>query len=93
MIEYTKEELERFAPNDPVLDKLQEATERGDEEAEIRYFRQLILPAVSLLVMKETMGAEWVVEQRLNTSEAVRVFGEDWLERDDNDELAKRLYV
>jgi len=91
MIEYTEEELARFAPNNEILGKLQDARAAGDTEAESQFFCQLVLPAVSLLMMKENLGPEYIKARGLNTSEAERVFGMDWLERD-NDELAKLLH-
>ena len=91
MIEYTPQELARFSANDEILGKLQEARATGDHEAEKAFFRQLVIPAVSLLMMKENLGSDYIKDEGLNTSEAERVFGKDWLERD-NDELAKLLY-
>lgn len=82
MIEYTKEDLTRFKGNHEIFRKMREAEARGDEAAEEELFRQLVLPAESLLAAKEAMGADWVRQEKLNTSEAVRKYGKDWLDRD-----------
>jgi len=91
VITYTKDELERLAPNDAVIEKYLAAVEAGDTEEQTKCFRQFIHPPVTMLVLKETMGAEWIIEQGLDTSEADRKFGPGWMERD-NDELAAILH-
>lgn len=82
MVEYSDEDLERFAPNDKVLPKLLDARKRGDEEEENRLMREMIYPAESLLGMKESLGADWIREMGLRTDEADRKYGKGWLDRD-----------
>lgn len=82
MIEYTKEGQDRFALNDINFPKLQAAIDRGDEEAEFELRKLIIMPAETLLSAMISRGADWIRERGWNTSEAERVFGKDWMERD-----------
>lgn len=82
MIEYTKEDLERFKANHALLKKLADAEARADEAAEDEIWRQIVIPAESLLATKLSFGADWIRREGLNTSEAERKWGKDWLDRD-----------
>jgi len=79
MIEYTKEDLERFAPNDVLLDQLDVAQEAGDLELVAKVRQKIIYPAESLLAFRDNMGAEEIIAMGLNDSECVRKYGKDWL--------------
>jgi len=92
MIEYTREELDRFAPNDEIISELIAANKAGDEEMASELRKRLVMPAVTLLVTLECAGAQWIIDEGWDTSEAERVFGPNWLEREDYDEMAKKLY-
>lgn len=82
MIEYSKEDLERFAPNDDVLPALLDAVKRGDEAEEHRLMKLMIYPAESLMGFKEAFGADWIRQMGLRTDEADRKYGKGWLDRD-----------
>jgi len=92
MIEYTAEELERFAPNDAIFPVMQAAISRGDQQTEDECMRKLILAPASLLMMKMSLGSDRIIENGYNTTEAIRKFGDDWLERD-NEELIDILHA
>jgi Recombinase. len=82
MINYSAEDLERFAPNDELLDKLFDAEKRGDEAAAEEIRRQILYPAETLLAIKETRGADWLRRRGWRLDEAERKYGKDWLDRD-----------
>lgn len=82
MRQYTELELKLFESNAENLDRYFEAADRGDEAAELYYFKQLIIPADALLAVKETRGADWIRRQGIRTDDADRMFGPDWLDRD-----------
>lgn len=82
MVEYSDDDLERFAQNDSVLPKLIDARRRGDQAEEERLMREIIYPAESLLGLKETLGADWIREKGIRTDEADRKYGKGWLDRD-----------
>lgn len=84
MVEYTDEDLARFAPNDDVLPRLLDARRRGDQAEEDRLMREMIYPAEALLGFKEALGAAWIREKGIRTDEADRKFGKGWLDRDVN---------
>lgn len=79
---FTEADLERFAPNDELIPKLIAAEKRGDEEAADAIRRQIIYPAETLLAIKETEGADWLIQRGWRLDEAERKYGKDWLYRD-----------
>src|SRR3546814_16066750 len=81
MVDYTEEDLERFAPNDALLQQLGEAEARGDEAAVDAIRRQLIYPAETLLALKETRGADWLRRKGWRLDETDRKYGKAWLDR------------
>lgn len=83
MIEYSEQELERFAPNDAILPQVLEAEARGDKALARELRKKMVIPAESLLMARDVMGAEWIRAEGLNTSEAERKWGENWMDRDD----------
>ena len=91
MLEYTREELERFACNDRIMTLMLAAGEAGDWEEEKRLLKQMLLPAESCLLLKSTHGVEELRTGGYNLTEAEKLFGPDWLERD-NDELRAILH-
>ncbi len=74
----TEEELKH---NQYHLLKLSESMENGDENAEFFHRSQIIADPDSLMTLKRTMGANWILEQSFNTTLADRKFGNDWLYR------------
>lgn len=87
MVEHTKEDLERFAPNDELLDLLDEAEERGDEKLVKELRGKMIWPAETLLATRRSRGADWLIKMGYNCAEAERKYGKDWLH---NDRLLER---
>jgi len=81
---------ERIAHNADILPQLNAAITSGDELTAQALLSKLRLPAVSLLILEEAFGKEAVAE--LDTSEAERVFGRDWMEGD-HDKHADKLHV
>ena len=79
MIEYTKKELERFAPNDVLLDQLDVAEEAGNLELAAKIRKKIVYPAEALLAFRDNMGAAEIIAMGLNDSECVRKYGKDWL--------------
>ena len=88
MLEYTREELERFACNDRIWELYRAAREADDREEEKRLFKQILLPAESCLLLKCTRGAEELRTGGYILTEAEKLFGPDWLERDDDELIA-----
>jgi len=82
MVEYSKQELERFASNDAILPQLLDAKKRGDAARAAELRSQIIYPAEALLAVKETRGADWIRARNLRTDDADRKYGADWLDRD-----------
>ena len=91
MLEYTRVELERFACNDRIMTLMMAARDAGDREEEKRLFKQMLLPAESCLLLKYSRGVEELRTGGYNLTEAEKLFGPDWLERD-NDELRTILH-
>lgn len=70
----------RLAHNAELLPQLNAAIAAGDFQAAERLIRKSQPTAGLLLVLKESFGAESV--DGMDTSEAERVFGLDWMDRD-----------
>ena len=83
--------MERFACNDRIMDLIVAARDADDWEEEERLFKQLLLPAESCLLLKSTRGVEELRTGGYILTEAEKLFGPDWLERDD-DELRTILH-
>lgn len=82
MTDFTDDDLERFAPNDALLQQLGEAEARGDEAEADAIRRQIIYPAETLLAIKESRGADWLRSRGWRLDEADRKYGKGWLDRD-----------
>lgn len=91
MIEYTDDELKRYAVNDEILAQVIEAERSGDKAHAMELRRKMVYPPAALLGLKESLGADWIREHGLDTTEADRKFGKGWMERD-NAELEKLLW-
>lgn len=79
MVEYSKEDLDRFAINDELLDLLNDAEERGDDKLVKELRGKMIWPAETLLATRDSRGADWLLEMGYNLVEAERKYGKDWL--------------
>jgi len=79
MIEVSEEELERRRQGE-VLDRLHEATVRGDEAEQRRLEAQLAPSAEILMRAKRVMGAVWLRRQVYDMRHAEEAYGPDWLE-------------
>ena len=53
----------------------------GDEEEATRLLRSIPMPPYLAKIMKEKMGADFLINGGWNLSEAEAKFGEDWLNR------------
>jgi len=54
-------------------------SQAGDEEGSIRLLRSIPMPPYLAKVMKEKMGADFLINGGWNLSEAEAEFGENWL--------------
>jgi len=53
----------------------------GDEEGSIRLLRSIPMPPYLAKVMKEKVGADFLIDGGYNLSEAEAEFGSDWLSK------------
>ena len=79
--ELTEEDFAESEAQVKVLDAIHEAKARGDRAAVLALYKQLIVPAESLLVAKECHGADWIRERGYDTRRADKKYGEGWLDR------------
>ena len=56
-----------------------ELQDAGDEEGYRRLFRTIPIPSYLAKVMKDKMGADFLINGGFNLSEAEAEFGSDWL--------------
>jgi hypothetical protein len=54
-------------------------SQAGDEEGSIRLLRSIPLPPYLAKVMKEKVGADFLINSGYNLSEAEAEFGQGWL--------------
>jgi len=54
-------------------------SQAGDEEGSIRLLRSIPMPPYLAKVMKEKMGADFLIDAGYNLSEAEAEFGQGWL--------------
>lgn len=76
-----------------LIDAINEADMRGDRETVRRLTRKFAPPADVLLGLKMAGGAEFIRKTGYITRLAEKKYGEDWLERDDEElmEIRTRL--
>ena len=80
MIEISNEEYEHRRQGE-LLDRLHQATVRGDEQEQRRLESQLALPPELLMSAKRVMGSDWLRRQAFNLQPAEEAYGPDWLDR------------
>ncbi len=72
---------EEYKHNQYHADKLADAMEAEDEEAESYHLSQIFIDPDTLMSAKILSGAQWIRDRKLNTTLANRKFGHDWLDR------------
>ncbi|MCL2600498.1 MAG: hypothetical protein FWD88_04890 [Treponema sp.] len=64
-----------------ISNKAFELLEAGDEEGYTRLIRSAPMPSYLAKVMKDKMGADFLIRGGWNLSEAEADFGQDWLSK------------
>ena len=75
---FSETELEAMSNGD-LLDARLLADQAGEEDLAMKIFSKMPLAPESLLAAKETMGADWIINNNLNTSRADAEYGTQWL--------------
>ena len=77
----TDEEIAEAKEQSKILDAIQDARDRGDRAAELELNKKFLVPAETLMTMKEMDGPEWIRERCYNTKKADEKYGPGWLDR------------
>ena len=75
------EERAEWEENARALDLYRKAENSGDEELAKELFAKVPFDVDTLQSMKRLHGADWLRENKINTSRADKHLGSDWLDR------------
>ena len=75
------EEQAEWDENRRALAVYRKAEDSGDEELAAKLFAQIPFDVKTLQAMKRIEGADWIRENKINTSRADKHLGSDWLDR------------
>ena len=75
------EEQAEWEENARALDLYRKAEDSGDEELAEKLFAQIPFDVETLQSMKRLEGADWIRENKINTSRADKHLGSDWLDK------------
>ena len=75
------EERAEWEENARALEIYGRAEDSGDEELAEKLFAQIPFDVKTLQSMKALHGADWLRENKINTSRADKHLGSDWLDR------------
>ena len=75
------EERAEWDENRRALAVYRKAEDSGDEELAEKLFAQIPFDVETLQSMKRLHGADWLRENKINTSRADKHLGSDWLDR------------
>ena len=75
------EERAEWEENARALDIYRKAEDSGDEELAKELFAKIPFDIKTLQSMKRLHGADWLRENKINTSRADKHLGSDWLDR------------